>query len=476
MNVIAIYTRISRDSAGDRAGVDRQEKACREAIGTTGTEIRLYSDNDISAADPRKRRPQFERLLDDMQAGEVGTVWCWAQDRLLRQSKDAERVIDAADAGNVEIRSINNTINLVTPADRMSFRMGVMFSTMEVENTRYRRAAKGREIATKGGHNGGGQRLFGYTADRSEIIPTEAELVREAASAIIGGASLASIATAWNANGVTTTAGNPWRTTSIRRYMKSPSIAGLREYHGAIVGEASWAGIITPEEHRLLQVAIQRPAQRGRRRIYPLSGIVTCGICGTRMTGAIRDGYRAYRCSHGHGRAACGRVSIKAEPVETLVTMIVLDAVASDEYGEALAALAEGDGETGRIIAQLAEKERWLEQSAADFWSAPRSSPERAGYEKAQEQIRGEIATLTRRLEREQSRSTLASLPTNADAFTEAMDRADAGRQGEIIGSLIERITIQPVKVWGDTRFDPERVGVTWRVLEDVVHEQRDAA
>jgi DNA invertase Pin-like site-specific DNA recombinase len=440
-------------------------------------DVVVYTDRDLSASNPRVKRPDFERLIVDMTSGHVGQVWTWKSDRLVRQPGDFERVIEAANKGNVEVHSVVDHISLRTPHERAMARIGVIFNGLESDNISIRRAAKGREIAEAGGYNGGGRRLFGYTADRSALVPDEARLARDAVDAIISGTSLSSIANLWNASRITTAAGNPWRTTSLRRYLRSPALAGLREYHGQVIGSAAWPAIITAEQHRLLLIAIQRPERRGPGRRYPLSGLLRCGRCGMPMTGAPIDGHPGYRCQRIPGREGCGRVSAKAAPVEQLVRAIVLEAVASDEHAQALAALAGQQDGAGGIIARLAERERWLEQSAADFWTIPRTAPERTGYERAQKSIRSEIQTLTRQLQREQSRSVLASLPTRADAFTEAMDRADAGRQGEILGSLIERIEILPVLTWGNNQFDPRRIAITWRDLtEDGELETDEAA
>lgn len=56
----AIYTRISRDATGEEAGVERQEKLCRELAARMGIEeVVVYSDNDVGASrsSPGSREP-----------------------------------------------------------------------------------------------------------------------------------------------------------------------------------------------------------------------------------------------------------------------------------------------------------------------------------------------------------------------------------------------------------------------------------
>src|SRR5260221_14272003 len=72
MIILGIYVRISDDDKDEhghltREGVERQEADCRElaekisaALGTN-VGIRLYDDNNITAADERVTRPDFEQ-------------------------------------------------------------------------------------------------------------------------------------------------------------------------------------------------------------------------------------------------------------------------------------------------------------------------------------------------------------------------------------------------------------------------------
>ena len=57
----AIYTRISRDTTGEAAGVDRQLRACTELAKQLEWDVvTVFSDNDISAYSGRTR-PGFEK-------------------------------------------------------------------------------------------------------------------------------------------------------------------------------------------------------------------------------------------------------------------------------------------------------------------------------------------------------------------------------------------------------------------------------
>src|SRR6476661_7074690 len=118
----AIYARISADFTGDELGVTRQCEDCRmlgNRLGCHVAEEHVYEDNDISAYNG-KTRPRFEAMLAAMRRGEFGVLLVWHPDRLYRSLKDLVRLIEAADAGRVQIRTVNGgDLDLSTASGRM---------------------------------------------------------------------------------------------------------------------------------------------------------------------------------------------------------------------------------------------------------------------------------------------------------------------------------------------------------------------
>ena len=103
----AVYTRISQDATGQRAGVTRQLEDCEALADRLGWEVtHRYGDNDLSAYSGRTR-PGFEAMLKAMADSEFGAVICWHPDRLFRSMKDLERLIDIANGRRVQLRTVN---------------------------------------------------------------------------------------------------------------------------------------------------------------------------------------------------------------------------------------------------------------------------------------------------------------------------------------------------------------------------------
>jgi DNA invertase Pin-like site-specific DNA recombinase len=66
----AVYARISHDPSGERLGVQRQEADCLEEAKRRGWSVaQVYVDDDLSAYNPKKPGPEYQRLLSDIQLG-----------------------------------------------------------------------------------------------------------------------------------------------------------------------------------------------------------------------------------------------------------------------------------------------------------------------------------------------------------------------------------------------------------------------
>jgi hypothetical protein len=88
-----IYARLSDDKGAEQTATTRQIADRRRLAGDRGwvvAEAHVYEDVDLSAF-KQVRRPEFERLLEDLDAGLLAGVICWKLDRLTRSHRDFER-------------------------------------------------------------------------------------------------------------------------------------------------------------------------------------------------------------------------------------------------------------------------------------------------------------------------------------------------------------------------------------------------
>ena len=98
-----IYTRISYDPAGQRAGVERQRLDCEALCHSRGWEVGGYlEDNDRSAFSGKPRRA-YQQLLRAIETGEIDAIVTWHNDRLHRSPKGLEGFIDLVERTGVRV-------------------------------------------------------------------------------------------------------------------------------------------------------------------------------------------------------------------------------------------------------------------------------------------------------------------------------------------------------------------------------------
>jgi hypothetical protein len=106
----AVYSLISQDATGQRAGVTRQLQDCEALADRLGWEVtHHYDDNDLSAYSDGIR-PGFEAMLKAAADSEFGAVICWHPDRLFRSPKDLERLVAIANGRQVQLRAVNAVV------------------------------------------------------------------------------------------------------------------------------------------------------------------------------------------------------------------------------------------------------------------------------------------------------------------------------------------------------------------------------
>jgi hypothetical protein len=94
-----LYLRMSRDAEARGLGIGRQRKDGEALAARLGWPIvQEYSDNDLSASRySRKPRPGYGQMLQDLQEGTINAVVVYDQDRLVRQPKELEELLEVCD-------------------------------------------------------------------------------------------------------------------------------------------------------------------------------------------------------------------------------------------------------------------------------------------------------------------------------------------------------------------------------------------
>lgn len=479
----AIYARVSRKKGNS---VEEQESECRTAVERERWELddaHVFVDDDRSASRyARRPRPGWVDLLAALAAGAVGVLVLWESSRGSRRNAEWAGMLELCREGGVLVHVVTHgrTYDPRIARDMRTLQEDGVDAEFEAEKTRERIMRNVRANAAAGRPHG--RLLYGYRREYApgpkgaELVgqfeaPEQAAVVREMCRRLLAGESCYAIAKDLNARGVpTASAGAAWTGERIRRLMVNPAYAGLRVLNGEVVGEATWDGIITRDEHARLVARLTDPARRTVRDPsvrHMLTGAARCGACESRMRVQRMRGYFAYVCagrppgSNLGGRTGRMCIAIKAEWLEGYVRDVVLTVLARP----GAAHLFERSDDAERRAAAEAEVKRLegrLDEVADEVIGGRMSASMAARIEQQlQPQLEDARARSTPPATAPPAHAALTAPGVDVVAVWEAL--APSQRR-ELINAMM-LVRVQPVADRTSPRkFNPDRVSVEWLV------------
>ncbi|MDC2953351.1 recombinase family protein [Streptomyces gilvifuscus] len=489
---VGLYIRISDDREGAGLGVKRQEDDCRELAASLGWNVvEVYDDNDMSASSRRKKRKGYHRMLADIQSGHIDAVIAWHPDRMYRQPRELEDLMDLLDDLDVELRTVRaGAIDLTTPDGRMTARIQVAIAKREVEHRAHRIKRKVQQLVEAGKIHNSGHRPFGYdriyegTGSRRKIIEDrlnedEARYVAEWADRALEGETLYSLVVDSVEKGIKTSTGGDFTYQAMRALLRSGRISGRKEHKGVIVGKAVWPGIISVEKSDALRALLDTKTEEYREEHgerlttalkYPLSGLIRCTCrvphvigepCDCKEQGLkhhrMRVSPRAdrpvsiYTCQKDGG--GCGARTIQVPDVEKAMETLVfarmeeVEAAVVEDLDDPRPALEE---KLGNMEARVAELEVELDEGDRPVKEITASI----------QRIKGRMA----KVQRELAELTVKKNVTDVGAaeLRVEWENYSVPRKQAVYRGLIEEILIHPA-----TRpfnvFNPKRIEVRWK-------------
>jgi DNA invertase Pin-like site-specific DNA recombinase len=298
---VAIYLRISHDPFAMRAGVERQRSDC-EAIARVrwpGVPTATYEDNDRSAYKATKR-PAFDAMLSGFRNGQVQAIVAWNLDRLLRQPRQLEALIDLG----APIVTAQGDLDLTTHDGQLHARILAAVAKKASDDTSRRVSRALADKRDKG--EWFGRTPFGYRQVKGALIvePEEAALIRRAAQAIERG-------TPWSR------LGPPLSHNGWRRVLTSPTTAGLTN----AFRQGRWEPILTPTQLATFRAMVESNKRQRPIRRFWLHGIARCGICNSILVSHSKrqqgDYIGSYWCP--------GHVDIRAVIAETVAEHAIIE-------------------------------------------------------------------------------------------------------------------------------------------------------
>lgn len=472
-----IYCRISDDREGKRWGVERQERVCRARAAELHWDVAAVHIDDDRGAYAGKPRPGYEATLNDLRDGCGDAVLALAATRLQRRVEDSLDFFRLVRGKNIEVEMIKGgRIDLTTAAGLRSAYNNAVEAEIESMLIGERvRDAKADTLAA-GGYRGG-PRPFGYEADGVTVHEAEAAAIREAADALLAGASLRAICRNWEACGIRTvprrrrlpdgTRGEPvsraWDATELRRMLLRPRNAGIIEHRGREMGAAQWPPILDEPTWRSLRAVLTQPERRttpGNGRKWLGSGIYLCGVCGetlrcsTSGTGAGTVHMPAYRCR------SLKHVTRRCDLLDEYVRLLILVRVSQPGAADLLVE-REDPVDVSGAQADMRQARATLDQLAAALGQGELDMQSwRIASASAQARLSGAEEILSRAV-RANPVIGLVGAP-DPEAVWDSMDLS---RRRAVVAWLMT-VTVHPARkgrLPGGARLDTASIEVEWR-------------
>jgi len=496
----ACYCRISSDPNDRREGVDRQREDTSALCEVKGwAPVGYYIDNDRSASSG-KDRPEWDRLLADINAGKVDAIAAWDQDRGWRMMHELESLRRFFTSLGREIKLATTgqgDIDLYSPTGVLMAQVKTAVSEHEVSMMRVRQRRAARQRAEQGRPKW--RTAFGYLpyegrkeddTGHREPDPETAPLVRQVYAAIIAGAGLKEACRVFNDAGVYGLTGKPWTTTTISLFLRAARNGGLRSHTDTttgvteVVGPGTWPGLVDESTWRSAQYVLNAPGRApGVKTVrrHLLTGILRCGKCAAngidaRMGGqvAIREtGGQPGRIRDGETRRSkdtvrrvsyicqrCRGCSIAAEHTEAFLVALIGKRLAEPDAVDLLKAEMHDEAEGERLRQEKSNLFTELDNLAVERAQGLLTGRQ---VQIATEIVQSKLDAIERREHDAEKVRILDGLPLGTEAAIDAVAQLSADRFRAVM-DLLCTATIAPVGR-GGKEFKEERIadGLVWR-------------
>jgi site-specific DNA recombinase len=478
---VALYCRLSPRPDGTYEGVDAQERWGRDYAARTwpGIPVEVFADKGVSAANG-DHRPDFERFREWVRAGRVGHVWTVEQSRLERREVGwFELAAELVAAGIAEVHTKRDGI--VRVEDEVAGIKAVL-NAAEVRKVKKRTRDRLAELAAAGRPHGGNTFGYEHAEDAEgrkilEIVPEQAEVLREAAGKLLAGWSLTNTAAELDRRGIRGARGQRITYGTLKRMVTNPTVAGYRAHKGRITGHGTWQPILDEDTWRALRAKLDKPravrtrnggtyeitqqqygphSRRSRRRYLLTGGLARCGVCGSPMRAQVRRVRgRPLGATYVCAESYC--VGIGADGLEARVRDDLLDALDRPDF---LAMLADEDVTERRDAITTAldaldrRRDKLARMWAADELTDTEWTAGRSELDARQAELRAELDALPPHI-------------TTIDfaEVRQAWPAMTLDERRDVVELFVSRVVVDRTATRGRNTVDTDRVRVEWRMV-----------
>jgi len=337
----AIYIRVStEEQAKEGYSISGQMKKLKAYCISQGWEVAgIYPDEGISAKD--MKRPELQRMIKDIEKGEVNCVLVYRLDRLTRSVLDLYKMLEVFEEHDCKFKSATEVYDTTSAMGRMFITIVAALAQWERENMGERISFGYIEKARQGKYTHNVVPM-GYDLDKGEsklyVNEVEAKTVREIFDLYqtMGGNR---VSRKLNDRGMYTKAGKMWSDNTIMKIIRNPIYYGSIMWLDEVI-DNTHEGIISKEYWDKTQAIIDSRRTKSPRSVssnYIFSGKLRCNNCDSRLTGFYTSAvnvsgerivYPQYRCI-GKRNGQCDK---SRSISETKLEKAFVDILASEDY------------------------------------------------------------------------------------------------------------------------------------------------
>ena len=315
---VAAYCRVSTDDKEQKTSYEAQIQYYTDKI-NKNPEWKfagIFADEGITGTQAKKR-PEFLKMIRLCRKGKIDMILTKSLSRFARNTVDSLDYIRELNSLGIAVVSEKENINTLTAESEMLITIMSCFAQAESESISKNVAWGKRQSFKSGNVPMQYKRLLGYTKgkdDRPEIVPEEADIVREIFRRYLDGSSMEQIAECLNRKGLTTKGGDsPYRKVVIQRILTNEKYTGdallqktyitdciskksrknngelpmylVKNHHEPIISRTDFNRVqeemARRSAKRVIAEKLTKTEQGKYSAKYALSELLICGECGT---------------------------------------------------------------------------------------------------------------------------------------------------------------------------------------------------
>ncbi|MFK5972615.1 MAG: recombinase family protein [Flavobacteriaceae bacterium] len=294
--MLGIYCRISVDREGQKS-IRLQQTLGKRFAKENNLDSQIYVDKGLSGGGKISNRPDFQRMLDDIENGTIDSVFVFDQDRLEREELTWYTLVNIIVENKAKLYENGKLVDL----EDESVRLITGIKTMMNANFRRMVSKKIKEQLLINYEDGlvHGKPNFGYkkgTDGKMVLDEDEAEIVRKIYELNLNGWGHNRIKDYLIENRIPNRKekkGKSWGKSSVGQILNNPLYKGIRMINGETYKSPV---IIEPPYWNKVQKA-KNPSGKGNNHKYLLNKTLKCEKCGSRYTGRyLTKVDNHYRC------------------------------------------------------------------------------------------------------------------------------------------------------------------------------------